>query len=340
MGAATDMDLNGAERPLFTEMMRQRIKGKRFITAAGLVLFLLVMQVGLMTGCGSSSKTETAAASEDTVTIYYLAKDEKSLNPVPYQPAEKGNEARVKELLQKLSTNDSVEYKAPVTGFTIQGLTIDNGVITLDFSAKYKKLGTAREALTRAAIVCTLGQVNGISGVRFTVDGKDLLDADGKAVGVMTSDSFVLNIGKDISSYEKVRLHLYFANETGDKLIGVYRTVVYNSNISMDKLVVEELLKGPNGKSIYPAINPETRVINVTSKDGVCYVNFDKAFLTEPYAVKPEIAIYSLVDSLTELPGISKVQISIDGDTTASFLEQIPLQTVFERDLSFVDNPS
>ncbi len=72
----------------------------------------------------------------------------------------------------------------------------------------------------------------------------------------------------------------------------------------------------------------------------MCYVNFDKAFLTEPYAVKPEIAIYSLVDSLTELPGISKVQISIDGDTTASFLEQIPLQTVFERDLSFVDNPS
>lgn len=334
------MDLNRAERPLFAEMMRQRRKGKRFITAAGLVLLLLVMQVGLMTGCGSSSKTETAATSEDTVTIYYLAKDEKSLNPVLYQPAEKGNEARVKELLQKLSTNDSVEYKAPITGFTIQGLTIDNGVITLDFSAKYKKLGTAREALTRAAIVCTLGQVNGISGVRFTVDGKDLLDADGKAVGVMTSDSFVLNIGKDISSYEKVRLHLYFANETGDKLIGVYRTVVYNSNISMDKLVVEELLKGPNGKSIYPAINPETRVINVTSKDGVCYVNFDKAFLTEPYAVKPEIAIYSLVDSLTELPGISKVQISIDGDTTASFLEQIPLQTVFERDLSFVDNPS
>ncbi len=76
------MDLNRAERPLFAEMMRQRRKGKRFITAAGLVLLLLVMQVGLMTGCGSSSKTETAATSEDTVTIYYLAKDEKSLNPV------------------------------------------------------------------------------------------------------------------------------------------------------------------------------------------------------------------------------------------------------------------
>lgn len=298
------------------------------------------MQVGLMTGCGSSRKTETAATSEDTVTIYYLAKDEKSLNPVPYQPAKQGNEARVEELLQKLSTNDSVEYKAPITGFTLLGYTIDNGVLTLDFPAKYKKLGTARETLTRAAIVCTLGQVTGISGVRFTVDGKDLLDADGKAVGVMTSDSFVLNIGKDIGSYEKVRLHLYFANEEGNKLIGVYRTVVYNSNISMDKMVVEELLKGPNGQSIYPAINPETRIISVTSKDGVCYVNFDKAFLTEPYAVRPEVAIYSLVDSLTELPGISKVQISIDGDTTASFLEQIPLQTVFERDLSFVDNPS
>ena len=60
--------------------------------------------------------------------------------------------------------------------------------------------------------------------------------------------------------------------------------------------------------------------------------------MTEPYSVTAEVAVYSIVDSLTELPFVSRVQISIDGDTTQSFLEQIPLTTVFDRNLSLVED--
>lgn len=301
-----------------------------------ILLLVFVLAACSLTGCAQES--EETAATEDSVTIYYLDKSGESLHPESYAFQSEGSEARVEELLAKLSSQDSVEYAAPIQNFTVQSSTIDNGVLTLDFSAKYKKLKSTKEILTRAAIVCTLCQVSGIQGVAFTINGEDLMDAEGKTVGTQTADSFVLNIGKDINSYEKVRLHLYFANENGDKLIGVYRTVVYNSNISKGKMVVEELLKGPNGDSIYPTINKDAKAVSVTSKDGVCYVNFDKNFLTEPYQVTPQVAIYSIVDSLTELQGISKVQISIDGDTTQSFLEQIPLTTVFERDLSLVED--
>ena len=59
--------------------------------------------------------------------------------------------------------------------------------------------------------------------------------------------------------------------------------------------------------------------------------------LTEPYAVSAEVVIYSIVDSLTELPDIQKVQISVDSDTSGTFMESMPLQNAYTRDLNLVE---
>ena len=155
----------------------------------------------------------------------------------------------------------------------------------------------------------------------------------------MTSDQFIDNAGDEINAYEKVRLKLYFANEQGDGLIATNRTVVYNTNISLEKLVVEELLAGPGqeaGGELFPVINPETKIVSVTVKDNVCYVNFNETFLTQIYTVTPEVAIYSIVNSLEELPNVNKVQISINGETDVMYRESISLSTVFERKLELL----
>lgn len=139
-----------------------------------------------------------------------------------------------------------------------------------------------------------------------------------------------------INSYERVKLKLYFADETGTELREITRTVVYNSNISMEKLVVEQLIAGPNSKEVYPTINPETKVNNVTVKDGTCYVNLNENFLTQTYNVSSEVTIYSIVNSLVELANVNKVQISINGETDGTYRETIPFSTVFERNLEVI----
>ena len=67
----------------------------------------------------------------------------------------------------------------------------------------------------------------------------------------------------------------------------------------------------------------------------MCYVNFDQAFLTEPYDVTSQVAVYSLVNSLTELSSVQTVQITIDGKADRNFME-ISLSSAFERNLSMV----
>ena len=233
------------------------------------------------------------------------------------------------------------EYKAPLaSGFGLIGYTIDNGQITMNFDEHYKEMDRVREVLMRAAIVRTVTQVSEISYVSFMVQGEPLTDSNGNAIGTMSADLFIDNAGNEINAYEKVNLHLYFANEDGTGLVEENRrNVVYSSNISLEKLVVEKLIEGPMAEGAYPTVNPETKVISVTIKDGICYVNLNEDFLSQPYNVGAEVTIYSLTNSLVELSNVNKVQISINGETNISYHENVALSSVFERNLDLLAAP-
>jgi len=98
-------------------------------------------------------------------------------------------------------------------------------------------------------------------------------------------------------------------------------------------VLVEELIAGPSGQIewLYPSINPGTKIVNVMTKDGVCYVNLDENFLTVINNVSTDISIYSIVNSLVELSSVNKVQILVNGEAPAGY----PTNT-FERNLDIV----
>ena len=118
----------------------------------------------------------------------------------------------------------------------------------------------------------------------------------------------------------------------------VSRSVEYNTNVSLEKLVMEQLILGPSKLEAYPTINPATKVINVTVNDGTCYVNLDQTFLTQVYTVSSEVTIYSIVNSLVELDNVNKVQILINGESEISFRESMNLNTTFGRNLDLIES--
>ena len=91
-----------------------------------------------------------------------------------------------------------------------------------------------------------MSQVKEVQYVSFLVESEPLTDASGSVVGVMSAENFIDNAGNEINTYEKARIRLYFANEEGSGLTAVTRTKVYSSNIPMEKLIVEEIIKGPD----------------------------------------------------------------------------------------------
>ena len=172
--------------------------------------------------------------------------------------------------------------------------------------------------------------------------GEPLTDASGAVVGMMRGDSFIDNAGKEISTYETVKLKLYFANEEGTGLTSINRNVVYNSNFSVERQVVEEIIAGPKVddigvSNVHPVMNGNTKVISVNIRDGICYVNLNEVFLNQSYQVMPEVTIYAITNSLVELGNVNKVQILVNGETNINYQESISLSTTFERNLDLIN---
>lgn len=295
----------------------------------------ILLPLLLCSACGSRTQSEEGKL----YNIYYVNNEETKNIAGEYVSQTEDTEELLAELLEQLSLVPSkFEYEAPLAGsLEILGYTLDKGQLTINFDENYRGMDSVKEVLTRAAIVRTLTQIQGIDYVSFTVQGDLLTDSSGLAIGTMSSDSFIDNAGNEINAYESVNLRLYFANEEGTGLVEENRrNVVYSSNISLEKLVVEKLVEGPVSDGAYPIVNPSTKIISVTVRDGVCYVNLDETFLNQPYSISAEVTIYSITNSLVELSNINKVQITINGETNLLYRERISLNEVFERNLDLL----
>ena len=67
---------------------------------------------------------------------------------------------------------------------------------------------------------------------------------------------------------------LYFADESGTKLVPEARDVFYDINTSKERIIVDELIKGPETVGLKATIPSDTKVVSVTMNEGICYVNF------------------------------------------------------------------
>ena len=140
----------------------------------------------------------------------------------------------------------------------------------------------------------------------------------------------------DVNAYEKSELTLYFADASGQHLQAETREVMHSINTSMERLVVEQLLEGPETEGLKSTIPPDARLLNISVTDNVCYLNFDSAFLNNTLDVADEIPIYSIVDSLTQLTAVNRVQFSVNGSPAVMFRDRISLDALFEQNMDYV----
>ncbi|NBI91638.1 hypothetical protein D3Z45_13940 [Lachnospiraceae bacterium] len=303
-------------------------------------LIFLLLWLFAAVSCGSEEQTDKSKV----YNIYVINKEETKISSVEYTVNGISQEEIIEELLSQLMTKpEKMEYRTPLAGnFELLGYSLDGGQLVLNFDEQYRAQPSTTEVLVRAAVVRTLSQIKGVDYVSFQIRSNPLLDNTGNVIGSMSADMFIDNTESEMNSMERVKIRLYFANEEGDGLIETNRTLEYSSystNISMERLVVEQVIGGPSeqvkGKA-FPTLNPETKIVGVTVKDGTCYVNLNEAFLAQIYNVTSDVAIYSLVNSLVELPNVNRVQIAVNGDSNVMFRENTSLSVTYERNLNLV----
>ncbi len=294
----------------------------------------LILCMMMSVGCGQDDE-ELASGTG----IYYLNTDGTGLVKEKYKITGDSTKDTINRIFEEMQKpTDSIDYISPFPeNVKVEDWTLKSTMMNIYFNVNYNNMSAASKVLLRAAIIQTMTQVEGVEYVAFHAAGQPVTDESGKEIGYQNEEDFVQNIGSTLHSYQKRDLKLYFVNSDGDKLKTEKVNVRYNSNISVEKLVVEQLIDGPSKEGLQATFPTDTKVLGISVKDGVCYVNFDEHFRTAPIAVEPRLTIYSLVNSIVETGNVTKVQILINGEANVKYQDSIDLSQPFSRDLDITE---
>lgn len=276
-----------------------------------LSLILTITLALSMVSCGSKNE-------ESDYQIYYLKSDKAGIVPTAYTFQSDDTAEMVEEAINELSESpDDIDYINTIPSeVEAKSWEINDGNLSLYLVGGYDSLDTYTEILVRAAIVKTLVQIDGVESVSIYVNDAPLADSNGDSIGAMTADTFIEDFGQETDSLLSTNLTLYFASADGMSTVAETREVYYSRNVTIERLVIEQLLKGPDSDELLSAIPPGTKLNSISvSENGVCIVNFDAAIESTVTGVTENVTVYSIVNSLTELDNIKQVQILVNGDT-------------------------
>ncbi|MGI5970326.1 MAG: GerMN domain-containing protein [Oscillospiraceae bacterium] len=194
-------------------------------------------------------------------------------------------------------------------GLSLLFWELDGGNALLTLSREYSQLEGIDRTIADACITMTLLQFENIIGAAIRIG------SDGEFSGVMNGSSFEL-LERNGSASERV-ITLYFAMADNDYLAAERQTLVAAQSDSVERYVIEELLKGPKSGKLKSAVPEGTGLRSITTEKGICYVDLSSDFLERyPNDARNELlAVYSIVNSLTSLSNIKKVQILVEGET-------------------------
>ena len=111
------------------------------------------------------------------------------------------------------------------------------------------------------------------------------------------------------------KIVLYFKGNEAMNLEKEYRNVSMKRIAeNMAKTVVEELLKGPTNEELHSLIPVDTKLLNIESQENTVILDLSNEFIEKQEGESNALlAIYSIVNSLTEITEIEQVKFLING---------------------------
>lgn len=298
----------------------------------------LLLVICLLSGCSVESQTEKAESVSNQYYLYYINKDETKVVKVQYYPEQESAEFMIQDFIGILNSQEANRENQALLPSGVQLVTyrLNESLLELEFNSDYSNISRTREILVRAGVARTFLQIPGVTGVKIFIGSQELTDSKGQAVGVIDSNTFVEMWGSDKDAYRYDTFTLYFTDKSGEHLVAEQRNVYYKRILPRERVILEQLAKGPMVKGHYPTIPQNTDILGVEVSDNVCYVNFSSAFSDSGVEIPVNTMIYSVVNSLLDTSSADKVQISIEGNTEAALSDGTSLYSLFNKNTDLI----
>jgi len=283
------------------------------------LIAVFTILVLVLAGCGDKDTKQM------NVKLCFVNSDKTSVEYEEREINYTDNEEPVKKVLDEFlkgPENSGLKTIAP-QGLAVNEVIINNNLVVVDFSKEFIMEKNAENLLLRACVFNTITAVEGIENVLILVNGDNLTDEDGNVIGIIEKGDIICD--NRLSQENDVELILYFSELEHAVLASETREVTISQNETPEMRIIKELIKGPQKKGLQKTIPTETKILSVETKDGVCFVNLSQDFINKSSGGISDqtLSVYSIVNSLTELKMVDKVQFLIEGQKVETFLDMI-----------------
>ena len=277
----------------------------------------LLLAVALLLGAGCNGETGQSHY-ENPVQRYYLYQDEATGEYAGALGAMGSEAAEFEEdiaayIQDYLEGPQSPELRTPFpAGTSLEECTLEDGTLTLELSDVFFTLSGIDRTLATACIVYSMTELPSVEAV--VLAAPEGTGSDSLLSVPLTPKSFLLF--DDSATSDEMTLKLYFSDAGARFLVEETRTRSFASEAEIPTYLVEELLSEPEKETSLRVLPEGTALREITLDDGLVTVDFSQAFLENAPKthVQARMAVFSLVNTLTELDEVERVQILCQGE--------------------------
>lgn len=286
------------------------------------ILSLLCALLLLLTGCVRGGEEESGAYE-----VYFAAPLPDSGTDSPVQgPAVQWETRRLPQDADVLSAlvecllsgpvSDGLRSPFPDGVYQVSAPTLTDGVCEVDLSERYGGLSGVDLTIADYCIALTLCQVKGVEAVSILVEGEPISYRDHQ---LLRESDAVLSSAEDEPVY--LSADLCFLREEGGLAVE-HRELLVPSGSSPESVLLQALLAGPETEGLSAPLSGEARVIDLwVNNSGICYLNFDAAFLSDQpaSASQARLTLYAIVNTLCQLPNVDAVAFLVEGESIPDY---------------------
>lgn len=146
-----------------------------------------------------------------------------------------------------------------------------------------------------------------------------------------------INISEGEPAGPTVLVDLYFTDASKRQLFSEKRQVP--KVVGIARATMEEFLKGPGPEAnLLPCVPPGTSLLDINVRsDGLCVVDLSKEMRSKSLDPMAEtLAVYSVVNTLTQFSTVKRVQILVNGQKVESLNGKVLISEPLVRDASLI----
>lgn len=305
-------------------------------------VLLVLLAVIILCGIFVYTKNIKMAEGTDSFNMYYinlntntLEVEQRAINSVSDQKLMFNT---VVEEYFSGSKNTNLSLVLPKE-FKVKNKSYKDKTAYIDLAGSYNDMTSDLRILSMGSLVYTLTDIDFIDNVCVSVEGKSLMDANNEYSAVFNRENVMYNptVSPEKTNWQVI--YLYFADQSGEKLVCQQRGMEVKQSQSLEYQIVEQLISGPDnsrGDNLQQTLPSDTKIRDIKTEEGICYVNLSRDFIKKNGAVSEPVIIYSIVNSLTEFDSVNRVQFLIEGEKINEYSGDLDFSKPFARNSGLI----